>query len=269
MTTSLESVLPSPSLAVLRLAGADVHAPFQLAEESRRLPEGSTAALVNRARSREVSLSSAIRAAWAVLLSAYSRESGVWFAAGTWPGVAAVCRLEIPEYLDVWEWIAAIERQKSLPQIPISATDTVLTIGNGASESSATSAALRVGMLSVSCEPGEELAVRARYDRRCYAADDIAILVEQFLAALSELAVCGTKPPRSLSLFSDRDLALAQAGQPREPLSTQHTVVSLFRAQAQETPDAVACSAGDQDITYAELEEKVLELARTLRGLSR
>lgn len=269
MTTSLESVLPSPSLAVIRLAGADVHAPFQLAEESRVLPAGPTAALVNRARSRDVSLSSAIRAAWAVVLSAYSREAGVWFAAGTWPGVAAMCRLEIPEYLDVWEWIAAIERQKSLPQIPISATDTVLTIGNGSSESSATSAALRVGMLSVSCEPGEQLAVRARYDRRCYAADDVAIVVDQFLAALSELAVCGTQPPRSLSLFSDRDRVLELADQPREPLSTRHTVVSLFRAQAQETPDAVACSSGNQDITYAELENKVLGLAQTLRGLPR
>ncbi len=97
-------------------------------------------------------------------------------------------------------------------------------------------------------------------------------LVASFLTLLETAA---SEPSRRLSALpivaeAERALLLSDWNRPAEPaadLPAGALVHELFEAQAAKTPEAVAVLAGDQSLSYRELNERADRLAAHLRGL--
>jgi non-ribosomal peptide synthetase component F len=66
---------------------------------------------------------------------------------------------------------------------------------------------------------------------------------------------------------SDRQRMLTEWNATERAYPDQQCVHELFEAQAARTPDAVAVTSGDEQLTYAELNQRANQLARRLRSL--
>jgi amino acid adenylation domain-containing protein len=111
--------------------------------------------------------------------------------------------------------------------------------------------------------------MRLEYDPDQLSPAVVAVLADRHVRALAALAAepearCEAEP---LLTSEERGLVLGawsgSAG-PRPEVPCLHT---LFEAQADRTPGAVAVVAGGTQLTYRELEERANRLARVLRGL--
>ncbi|HEX2091321.1 MAG TPA: amino acid adenylation domain-containing protein, partial [Longimicrobiaceae bacterium] len=115
-------------------------------------------------------------------------------------------------------------------------------------------------------EAGEALQGALAYRRELWERASMARLLDHYARVLEEVAADPERRLSRISLLREAERAqvleawnATAASYPRLP------VHRLFRLQAQRTPDAVALSFRDEQITYAELDRRASCLARALR----
>ncbi|MFI5511733.1 non-ribosomal peptide synthase/polyketide synthase [Mycobacterium sp. NPDC051804] len=122
--------------------------------------------------------------------------------------------------------------------------------------------------LSVQAIPGDEIGLRVEYDTDVFDAQGIEVLIDRLDRILEEMTA---DPRRRLSsvdvLDSGEHARLDEFGNravlTRTP-ARGSTIVELFAAWAEQTPDAVALVCGEQSWTYRELDLAANRLAQVL-----
>ncbi|MEU2060470.1 non-ribosomal peptide synthase/polyketide synthase [Streptomyces sp. NPDC013455] len=122
--------------------------------------------------------------------------------------------------------------------------------------------------LSLTAYPGTELALRLGYDPDLFDTGTAERLAEYLTVLLTGMPAGSGRPPARLPLLAPhrREQVLhAWHGTATDLPGT--TVAGLFAAQVRRTPDAVALEAGDERLTYRELDARAARLAARLAGL--
>ncbi|MTE22328.1 amino acid adenylation domain-containing protein [Streptomyces sp. TRM43335] len=122
--------------------------------------------------------------------------------------------------------------------------------------------------LSLVAYPGPELALRLGYDPELFDAATAARLAEYLTVLLRGMAADPERPPARLPLLTDarREQVLREWNDTATD-TPEATVADLFAAQVRRTPDAVALEAGDERLTYRELDARAAALADRLAAL--
>ncbi|GAA2264394.1 hypothetical protein GCM10010430_56320 [Kitasatospora cystarginea] len=120
--------------------------------------------------------------------------------------------------------------------------------------------------LTLTVAPGECLSLQLSYDEDRFDADTIERMLGHYETLLTGLAAAPGRI-RDLPIVGagERDRLLADSTGPRVELPEQRGVHQLFEAQATTTPEATALIAGEENLTYAELDARADRLARRLR----
>ncbi|MBB5928532.1 non-ribosomal peptide synthase/polyketide synthase [Streptomyces echinatus] len=122
--------------------------------------------------------------------------------------------------------------------------------------------------LSLTAYPGPELTLRLGYDPELFDAGTVERMAEYLTALLAGLATGSGNPPDRLPLLTpDRREQVLHAWNDTATDLPDTTVAALFAEQVCRTPDAVALEAGDEHVTYRELDTRAARLAARLAGL--
>ncbi|MFE2531488.1 non-ribosomal peptide synthase/polyketide synthase [Streptomyces sp. NPDC059371] len=119
-------------------------------------------------------------------------------------------------------------------------------------------------------EQGEGAGIQGWIEYSADLFDDSTVqrMAHRLVTLLEQVAADPARPVRDLDVLDEdesRDAVERWNDTAHEVPAT--TLVELFRAQASRTPDAFALIAGEQRLTYGELESKVERTARVLAGL--
>ncbi|MFF3886347.1 non-ribosomal peptide synthase/polyketide synthase [Streptomyces sp. NPDC001914] len=119
-------------------------------------------------------------------------------------------------------------------------------------------------------EQGEGAGVQGwiEYSADLFDESTVRRMADRLVRLLEQVAADPARPVRDLDVLDEderRDVLGRWNDTAHEVPAT--TLVELFRAQASRTPDALALVAGEQQITYGELETRVERTARLLAGL--
>ncbi|MFE9899096.1 amino acid adenylation domain-containing protein [Streptomyces achromogenes] len=106
---------------------------------------------------------------------------------------------------------------------------------------------------------------RLIYPTSLFTLPRIARMAEHLLRLLSDIADRPNTPVHRLELLTGGELEQFDRWNRTDAASPELSLPELFRAQARATPDAVAVVAGDQELGYAELADRVRRLALHLR----
>ncbi|MDT7797559.1 MAG: hypothetical protein QOI78_992, partial [Actinomycetota bacterium] len=119
--------------------------------------------------------------------------------------------------------------------------------------------------LSVVASPGPRLSLGLGYDPSLFDAATIERLVGQLEHVLNALADEPDRPLGTLDVLTaaERDEILVAFNDTRHDVAPV-TLTDLIEAQVARTPDAVAVLAGDESLTFAELDTRANRLARVL-----
>ncbi|WP_153815523.1 non-ribosomal peptide synthase/polyketide synthase [Streptomyces sp. SUK 48] len=124
--------------------------------------------------------------------------------------------------------------------------------------------------LSLTAYPGPELTLRLGYDPDLFDAGTAERLAEYLTVLLAGMTEGTRRPPARLPLLApDRREQVLRAWNDTATGRPAATVADLFAAQVRRTPDAVALEAGDEHLTYGELDARAAKLAArlTARGV--
>ncbi|MFJ4323024.1 non-ribosomal peptide synthase/polyketide synthase [Streptomyces tricolor] len=122
--------------------------------------------------------------------------------------------------------------------------------------------------LSLTAYPGTELALRLGYDPELFDAGTAERMAEYLTALLAGMPAGAGRPPARLPLLGpDRREQVLRAWNDTATDLPDTTVADLFAAQVRRTPDALALQAGDDHLTYRELDARAARLAARLAGL--
>ncbi|NPC78897.1 non-ribosomal peptide synthase/polyketide synthase [Pyxidicoccus fallax] len=107
------------------------------------------------------------------------------------------------------------------------------------------------------------------YDADLFEAATMERLVSHYQRLLEGICRAPQQRVDALELMTDAELreTLVDWNATRTAFPRETCVHSLFEAQVERTPDAVAIVAGDVTVTYAELERRANQLARRLVGM--
>ncbi|QBD82929.1 amino acid adenylation domain-containing protein [Ktedonosporobacter rubrisoli] len=105
------------------------------------------------------------------------------------------------------------------------------------------------------------------YNTHLFARSTIENIARHFVSLLEEIALAVDKPVSSYALMTkeEQQSLLEEARGPDNQLAAECSLPRLISRQARRSPEAVAVVAGKQQLTYAELEQRSNQLARTLR----
>ncbi|APY90246.1 non-ribosomal peptide synthetase [Streptomyces alfalfae] len=121
--------------------------------------------------------------------------------------------------------------------------------------------------LSLTAYPGEELALRLGYDPELFDAGTAGRMAEYLVVLLTAMTAGPSRPPARLPLLGpERREQVLHAWNDTATDLPESTVADLFAAQVRRTPDAVALEAGDDHLTYRELDARAAALAARLAG---
>ena len=96
--------------------------------------------------------------------------------------------------------------------------------------------------------------------------DRIERMVEHLLAVLAAMARDPGSRIDDVPLVTAAEVrSLARWGRVTERTTNDDTIAELFHAQADRSPDAIALAAGDEQLTYRELRQRSMALARVIR----
>ncbi|MFH8609681.1 non-ribosomal peptide synthase/polyketide synthase [Streptomyces sp. NPDC018029] len=119
--------------------------------------------------------------------------------------------------------------------------------------------------LSLTAYPGTELGLRLGYDPELFDADTAGRMAEYLTVLLTGMPTGSLRPPARLPLLGqDRREQVLRTWNDTATDLPDNTVADLFAAQVRRTPDAVALEAGDDHLTYRQLDARVAELAARL-----
>jgi amino acid adenylation domain-containing protein/non-ribosomal peptide synthase protein (TIGR01720 family) len=107
------------------------------------------------------------------------------------------------------------------------------------------------------------------YDSDLFVESTIARFAAHYLTALAAGVAEPTTRVTEIELLpeDERHRLLTLWNETASPVPAEATVQSLFQAQADRTPDAIALVAGGERLSYRELEQRANRLARHLRAL--
>jgi amino acid adenylation domain-containing protein len=114
---------------------------------------------------------------------------------------------------------------------------------------------------------GGELRAEFHYDAGSFAPEAVETLADELLTLLRHAARSGPSlPAAELELLGERQRRrlLYEWNSTAAPYPQDKCLHQLIAEQAARTPDAVAVSAGEEDVTYAELERRANRLAHYL-----
>ncbi|MFJ9695062.1 amino acid adenylation domain-containing protein [Kitasatospora sp. NPDC101183] len=119
--------------------------------------------------------------------------------------------------------------------------------------------------LALLAHPGERLRLRLSHRTDSFSPAEAAMLGERLVRLLTALADDPEQPAADISVLSkaERHRVLETWNDTDEP-AVHRTLPALFRAQADETPGHLAVLAGEQRLTYAELDARANRLAHEL-----
>ena len=122
--------------------------------------------------------------------------------------------------------------------------------------------------LSLVAYPGTELALRLGYDPDLFDAPTVERMAEYLTVLLEGFAATPRRTPARLPLLTAarREQVLHEWNDTATGTPAA-TTADLFAAQVERTPDAVALLAGDERLTYRELDARATALAGRLAGL--
>ncbi|MEC1444353.1 plipastatin non-ribosomal peptide synthetase PpsE [Bacillus subtilis] len=114
--------------------------------------------------------------------------------------------------------------------------------------------------------PGEELVVKFSYNAFVYDAAWISCIKRQFTQALSTAAQHPDMPIADFSFLdaTEKEQIVTQFNNTKTEYPKNHTIIDLFREQAEKTPDHTALVYGNMSISYKELDKRSNALAREL-----
>ncbi|MDF3293283.1 non-ribosomal peptide synthetase [Streptomyces silvisoli] len=122
--------------------------------------------------------------------------------------------------------------------------------------------------LSLVAYPGAQLALRLGYDPRLFDAETVARMGEYLTVLLAAMAVDARRSPARLPLLTAaRREQVVREWNDTATDTPDATVAGLFAAQVSRTPGAVALEAGDERLTYRELDARAEALAARLAAL--
>ncbi|WP_412080833.1 non-ribosomal peptide synthase/polyketide synthase [Streptomyces sp. SCL15-4] len=122
--------------------------------------------------------------------------------------------------------------------------------------------------LSLTAYPGTELALRLGYDPSLFDTGTAERMAEYLTVLLTHLPAGSLRPPARLPLLApDRRAQVLDAWNDTATDLPDTTVAALFAAQVRRTPDAMALEAGDDRLTYRELDARAEALAGRLAAL--
>ncbi|MFH8336566.1 non-ribosomal peptide synthase/polyketide synthase [Streptomyces sp. AM6-12] len=275
------------------------------------LPEATSRALQELARTSGLTLNTLVQGAWALLLARQSGRDEVVF--GTTvsgrppelPGADAMTglfittlptRTAVPGHGTLLDWLRALQHDQSedrrfdhLPltrlraftELPerVGLFDSIVVFENyPVDDDLAAAHGLRVSglegiestnyPLSLTAYPGPELTLRLGYDPGLFDAGTAERLAEYLRVLLAGMPEGTRRPPARLPLLTpERREQVLRAWNDTATERTAATTAGLFAAQARRTPDAVALEAGDEHLTYRELDARAARLAARLTGL--
>jgi amino acid adenylation domain-containing protein/non-ribosomal peptide synthase protein (TIGR01720 family)/FkbM family methyltransferase len=122
--------------------------------------------------------------------------------------------------------------------------------------------------LRLACAAQDEtLRIELYYDPALYDAAEIARLAERFLTLAAAVTATPDAPVGAVAMVgpAERRLLVETLNATAAPYDRATTIHQLFEAQAARTPDALAAAYEDRRLTYAELNARANQLARTLR----
>ena len=124
--------------------------------------------------------------------------------------------------------------------------------------------------LAVSLEQQQEsLRLSVEYCTGLFRGERIARMGEHFVRLLQELVTSPEQTVKRVPLLSDDEVAtivFARNDRTDESIAQATTLPKLFREQVSRTPDRVALSDSDQQVTYAELDARIQVLTDRLRA---
>ncbi len=116
---------------------------------------------------------------------------------------------------------------------------------------------------------GDRLIGYFKYSTNLYESETIAQMVEHFQVLLSNIVANPDAPILELSMVSaiERQKMLVDWNQTAVTHPTHQTIHQLFEEQAAKTPNATAVIFGDEQISYADLNQRANQLARHLQTM--
>ena len=119
--------------------------------------------------------------------------------------------------------------------------------------------------ISLLVVPGTRLRFRLDHRPEMFGPAEIAQLADRLRRLLAAIVADGDLPVARVELLdgAERERVLAQGTGPVRPVAAE-TIPALFEAQVRRTPDAVALVLDHVELTYAEVNAQVNQLARLL-----
>ncbi|WIW30337.1 non-ribosomal peptide synthetase [Bacillus inaquosorum] len=114
--------------------------------------------------------------------------------------------------------------------------------------------------------PGEELVIKFSYNAFVYDAAWISCIKRQLTQALSTAAQNPDIPIADFSFLdvTEKEQIVTQFNNTKTEYPKNHTIIDLFREQAEETPDHTALVYDNMSFSYEELDKRSNALAREL-----
>ncbi|MEU9096724.1 non-ribosomal peptide synthase/polyketide synthase [Streptomyces sp. NPDC048361] len=306
-----------------RLAGLDETTPLPYDREPREahraesteavtatLPEATTGALEELARTSGLTLNTLVQGAWAILLSRQAHRADVVFGttvsgrpaeltgAESMTGLfitTVPTRVTVPADGTLRDWLRSLQsdqsedrghdhlplnRLKALTELPERAAlfDSIVVFENYPREDDLSAHGLVLSdvdgiettnyPLGLVAYPGTELALRLGYDPELFDASTVERLAEYLAVLLTGMAAAPELAPARLPLLTGerREQVLSTWNDTTSDLP-ETTVAELFAAQVRRTPDAIALEAGNERLTYRELDARAQELGERLAAL--
>ena len=119
-------------------------------------------------------------------------------------------------------------------------------------------------------ETGDGLSAAFEYNTDLFDAATIGRMMRHLEILLAGIVANPDERINELAILTAEEQRQTQSSQPSSHVTgafTETCVQQLFEAQVERTPEAVALVAGDERLTYAELNERANVLARRLRSL--
>ncbi|MFH8793724.1 non-ribosomal peptide synthase/polyketide synthase [Streptomyces sp. NPDC017941] len=122
--------------------------------------------------------------------------------------------------------------------------------------------------LSLVAYPGRELTLRVGYDPELFDAATVARMAEYLTVLLEGMTTGRDRAPARLPLLTPtRRHQVLDTWNATAAHTPDVTAADLFAAQARRTPDAPALDAGDERLTYGDLDDRSTALATRLTAL--
>ncbi|CAE6741586.1 non-ribosomal peptide synthetase [Nitrospira defluvii] len=115
--------------------------------------------------------------------------------------------------------------------------------------------------------PGESMGVRLSYDRRLFEHADVARMLDHLKRLLESIAATPDAAIRDLPMLegNERRRLLRDWSRCDQAETVSGDFATLFEAQVERTPSAVAVQQGDERLTYEELNRAANRIAQGLR----